>query len=66
MSKCKAKAIQTDLGTLRHNQGYPGIILHIRTLCYPDIFKTVVYAEHLHTQNEKHLQHPGILTILIC
>ena len=55
MSKCKTKAIQTDLGTLRHNQGYPGIILHIRTLCYPDIFKTVVYAEHLHTQNEKHL-----------
>ena len=26
MSKCKTKAIQTDLGTFRHNQTYPGII----------------------------------------
>ena len=26
MGKCKAKAIQTDLGTTRHNQAYPGII----------------------------------------
>ena len=26
MRKCKAKAIQTDLGTIRHNQAYPGII----------------------------------------
>ena len=26
MGKCKTKAIQTDLGTFRHNQTYPGII----------------------------------------
>ena len=26
MVKCKTKAIQTDLGTLRYNQAYPGII----------------------------------------
>ena len=25
MSKCKTKAIRTDLGTFRHNQAYPGI-----------------------------------------
>ena len=26
MIKCKSKAIQTDLGTFKHNQAYPGII----------------------------------------
>ena len=26
MGKCKTKVIQTDLGTFRHNQAYPGII----------------------------------------
>ena len=26
MGKCKAKVIQTNLGTFRHNQTYPGII----------------------------------------
>ena len=44
MGKCKTKAIQTDLGTFRHNQTYPGIIQvysgKFRTLCYPEIFKT--------------------------
>ena len=25
MAKCKTKAIQTDLGTPRYNQAYPGI-----------------------------------------
>ena len=26
MGKCKIKAVQTDLGTFRHNQAYPGLI----------------------------------------
>ena len=26
MGKCKTKAIQTDLGSFRHNQAYLGII----------------------------------------
>ena len=26
MGRCKAKAIQTNLGTFRHNQTHPGII----------------------------------------
>ena len=34
--KCEAKAIQTDLGTFRHNKTYPGIIL-----AYPGIFRTL-------------------------
>ena len=33
MSKCKAKAIQTDLGIFRHNQTYPGIILAYSEPC---------------------------------
>ena len=49
MGKQKTKDIQTDLGTFRHNQAYPGIIQAysgtFRTLCYPDMFKTVVYPE---------------------
>ena len=49
MGKCKTKAIQTNLGTFRNNQTYPGIIQAYsgirRTLRYPDIFKTVVYPE---------------------
>ena len=54
MSKCKTKAIQTDLGTFRHNQTCPGIIQAYSqpcvTLTYlklwyiqnPDIFKTII------------------------
>ena len=55
MGECKAKAIQTNLGTFRHNQTYPGIIQAysgiFRTLCYPDIFyncgisRTLTYSE---------------------
>ena len=36
MGKCKTKAIQTDLGTFRHNQPYPGIIW-----AYSGIFRTL-------------------------
>ena len=49
MGKCKTKAIQTDLGTFRHNQADPGIIKAyssiFKTLCNSGIFKTVVYPE---------------------
>ena len=48
----KAKAIHTNLGTFRHNQAYPGIIQAysgtFRTLCYPDLFKTMLYREPWH------------------
>ena len=69
MGECKTKAIQTNLGTFRHNQTYPGIIQAysgiFRTLCYPDIFKTVVCPEPWHIQNQKHIQNPGIFTTLV-
>ena len=49
MGECKTKAIQINLRTLSHNQTYPGIIQTysaiFRTLCYPDIFKSVVHPE---------------------
>ena len=63
----KARAIQTNLGTFRHNQVYPGIIQAysgiFRTLCYPDIFyncgisrkltysETEAYSEPRYIQN---------------
>ena len=55
MGECKTKAIQTNLGTFRHNQTYPGMIKaysgKFTTLCYPDIFynygisRTLTYPE---------------------
>ena len=64
MSKCKKKAIQTDLGTFRHNQTYPGIIPAysgiFRTLCYPDIFKTMVYPEPETYSEPWNIHKPGI------
>ena len=69
MGKCKTKAIQTNLGTFRYNQTYPGIIQAysgiFRTLCYPDIFKTVVYPGPWHIQDQKHIQNPDIFTTLV-
>ena len=49
MVKCKTKPIQTDLGSFRRNQAYPGIVQAYsgisRTLCNPAIFRTVVFPE---------------------
>ena len=49
MVKCKTKAIQTHLGTFRHNHTYAGIteayLGIFRTLCYTEILKPVVYPE---------------------
>ena len=50
MSKCKTKAIQTDLGTFRHNETYPGPEAcsepwHINN---PGIFRTPVSSERCH------------------
>ena len=67
MGKCKAKAIQTDLGTFRHNQAYPGIIQAcsgtFKALCDPGIIRTVIYPELWHIQNQRHIQNSGIFKI---
>ena len=69
MGECKTKAIHTNLGTFRHNQTYPEIILAysgiFRTLCCPDIFKTMVCPESWHIPNQKHIQNPSIFTTLV-
>ena len=69
MGKCKTKAIQTDLGTFRHNYAHLGIIQAysgiFKTLCNPDIFRTAVCPESWDIQNQKHIQNPGIFTSLV-
>ena len=48
MGKCIAKAIQTDLGTFRHNQVYPGIIQAYSKPCI-----TLAYLEPWYIQQER-------------
>ena len=50
MGKYKTKAIQADLGIFMNISAYPGIFSRtnldiFRTLCNPDIFRTMVYSE---------------------
>ena len=62
MGKCKIKAIQTDLGTFRHNQAYPGIIQAYSKPCV-----TLAYLKSWYIQNpitQKHIQNPGIFRSL--
>ena len=66
---CKTKAIQTDWCIFRHNQVYPGIIqaysVIFKTLCNPGMFRTLVYPEPWHIQNQKHIQSLGIFRALV-
>ena len=74
MGECKAKSILTNLGTLRHNQTYPGIIQAysgiFRTLCYPDIFyncgisRTLTYSESEAYSEPWYIQNSAILRTL--
>ena len=69
MSKCKTKAIHTDLSTFKDNQAYPGIIQAysgiFKTLCNPGIFRNVIYPEPWHIQNHKHIQNLGIFRTMV-
>ena len=78
MGKWITIAIHTYLGTFGHNQAYPVVI---RTLCnlaffikllmlllvliVSCVFRSLVYPESWHIQNQKHIQNPGIFTILV-
>ena len=57
------------MGEFRLNQTYPGIIQAysgiFRTMCYPDLIKTVVYPEPLHVQKLQHIQNAGIFRTLL-
>ena len=77
MGKCKTKAIQTDLGTLRHNQVYskPCVNLTYSEPWYiqnPDIFKTrnifrtLVYSEPRCTENYGIFKTQGLFRYLRC
>ena len=54
MGECNTKTIQINFNIFRHNHTYPGIIHPysgiFRTLCYPDLFKTVVFKILCRTQ----------------
>ena len=76
MGKCKTKAIQTDLGTFRHNQSYPAIIQAYSkpsvTLAYlepwyiqaPDIFRTRSIFRTLAYSQSWYIQNPRIFSTL--
>ena len=72
MAKSKTKAIQTNFGTFRHNQTYPGIIQAysgiFRTLCYPTYLELWYIQNPEETRsihrNQKHIQKPGIFRML--
>ena len=73
MGECKAKAIQTNLGTSRHNQTSPGIIQVysgiFRTLCYLNIFyncgisRTLIYSKPEAYSEPRSIQNAGTLKI---
>ena len=74
MGKSKTKAIQVDWGIFLHVQAYLDISRHIQayswifrnysgifwTLCNPNMFRTLVYLESWHIQNQRHIQNPGL------
>ena len=60
MSKCRTKAIQTDLPTFRHNQTYPGIIQ-----AYSDVCVTLTYLKLWYIQNPNIFRTRSIFTILV-
>ena len=76
MCKYETKAIQTDLGTFRHSQTYPGIIQAYSklsvTLTYlkllyiqnPDIFRTISMLRTLAYSQTWYIQNAGIFRTL--
>ena len=76
MGKCKTKAIQTDLGSFRHSQAYPGILqayskpcvtmAHLETwyIQNPDIFRTRSMFRTLVYSQPWHIQNLGMFRTL--
>ena len=76
MGKCKTKTIETDLGTFRHNQAYPGIIQVYSKPCITwhiqrhGVFRTLThsksetYSEPWYIQpGPQYIQNSGIFKI---
>ena len=62
-------------GIFRYKQAYSGIFSNVQelfwyysgifwTLCNSGIFRTLVYSEPRHIQNQRHIQNPGLFTTL--
>ena len=77
MGKCKAKAIQIDLGTFRHNQAYSKTFVKLAysELWYiqnPDISKTrniygtLAYSERRYNKNSGRFKTQGLFRHLRC
>ena len=77
MGKCKAKAIQTDLGTFRHSQAYSKFYVNLACsepwyIQNPDIFKTrnifqtLVYSEPRYIENSGIFKTQGLFRHLRC
>ena len=72
MDKCKTKAMQTDLGTFRHNQAYSKPCVHLAYTepCYiqnPDIFKKPeTYSDPWYIENCGIFKAQGLFTHLRC
>ena len=68
MEKCKTKAIQANLGIFTHIRAYSGIFRAysriFRTLCNPDIFRTLVYSESEEYSEPWCIQIPDIFKTL--
>ena len=60
MGKCKTKAIETNLGTFRHNQAYPGIIQVYSKPCV-----TLAYSEPWYILNPDIFKIRNILRTLV-
>ena len=68
MDECKTKAIQTNLGTFRHNQTYPGIIQAYLEHCFSlkfhtyncGISRTLTFSEPEAYSEPRHIHNPGI------
>ena len=55
MGKCKANAIQTNLGTFGYNQTYPGIIQAYLVLCLAVTYLKLLFK---HITDQKHSRTP--------
>ena len=70
MGKCQTKAIQTDLGTFRHNQAYPGIIQAYLKPCITLVYLsrgisiTLTYSKPETYSEPWYIQKPGTFRTL--